>query len=73
MFIAPPNFEILRERLVGRGTDALEVVERRLAKAEDEYRERVKYDHVIVNDDLDRAVAEVRALVGLEEPRESHR
>jgi guanylate kinase len=73
VFIAPPNFEILRERLVGRGTDAPEVVERRLAKAEDEYRERVKYDHVIVNDDLDQAVAEVRVLVGLEETRESHR
>jgi guanylate kinase len=63
LFIAPPSFEELRRRLVGRGTDAPEVIERRLQKAEDEYRERVKYDHVVTNDDLDRAVAEVRDLI----------
>lgn len=66
LFIAPPDGETLRKRLVGRGTDAPEVVERRLAKAEDELRERVKYDHVIVNDDVERALAEVRALIGLD-------
>jgi guanylate kinase len=65
IFIAPPDFEVLRQRLVRRGTDAPEVMERRLAKAEDEYRERVKYDHVIVNDDLERAVAQIRGLLGL--------
>ena len=66
LFIAPPDFEELRRRLRERGTESPEVLERRLKKAEDEYRERVKYDHVIVNDDLARAVAEVRRLVGLE-------
>ena len=66
LFIAPPDAETLRRRLVGRGTDAPEVVERRLAKAEDELRERVKYDHVVVNDDLERALAEVRSLMGLQ-------
>jgi len=65
VFIAPPDMEELRRRLVGRATDAPEVIERRLQKAEDEYRERVKYDHVVINDDLDRAVGEVRALAGL--------
>ncbi|MCB9914688.1 MAG: guanylate kinase [Planctomycetes bacterium] len=68
IFIAPPSFEELRRRLVGRATDAPEVIERRLAKAEDEYRERVKYDHVVVNDDLERCVAEVRRLIGLDGP-----
>ncbi len=67
VFIAPPSFEELQKRLVGRGTEAPEVIERRLKKAEDEYRERVKYDHVVVNDDLDRAVAEVRSLAGIAE------
>jgi guanylate kinase len=67
VFIAPPSFEELQKRLVGRGTEAAEVIERRLKKAEDEYRERVKYDHVVVNDDLDRAVAEVRSLAGIAE------
>jgi guanylate kinase len=67
LFIAPPDAEVLRRRLVGRGTDSAEVIERRLAKAQDELRERVKYDHVIVNDDLERALLEVRELIGLEE------
>ncbi len=66
VFIAPPDFEELRKRLVARGTEAPEVLERRLHKAEDEWRERVNYDHIVVNDDLDRAVAEVRRLVGLD-------
>ncbi len=65
IFIVPPDGEELRRRLVGRGTDLPEVVERRLAKAEDEDRERVKYDHVVINDDLERALEEVRGLIGL--------
>ncbi len=67
IFIAPPSFEELRRRLVDRATEAPEVVERRLAKAQDEYRERIKYDHVVVNDDLTQCIAEVRALIGLGE------
>lgn len=66
IFVSPPDFETLRRRLVGRGTDAPEVVERRLKKAEDEYRERVKYDHVVINEDLDRALRQIRSLIGLE-------
>ena len=66
IFIAPPDFEELRCRLVKRNTETPEMLERRLHKAEDEYRERVKYDHVVVNDNLDRAVAEIRAMMGLE-------
>ena len=63
IFIAPPDFEELRRRLKKRNTETPEVLERRLHKAEDEYRERIKYDHVVVNDDLERAVAEVRGLM----------
>ena len=73
VFIAPPDFEELRKRLVARGTEAPEVLERRLHKAEDEWRERVNYDHIVVNDDLDRAVAEVRRLVRLDAPAGSRR
>lgn len=65
VFIAPPDFEELRRRLRARGTESPEVLERRLHKAEDEYRERVKYDHVVINDDLERAVREVREKIGL--------
>jgi guanylate kinase len=68
VFVAPPSVEVLRQRLSGRGTETPEVLERRLKKAEDEYRERVKYDHIVVNDDLDRAVTEIRKIVGLPAP-----
>lgn len=67
VFISPPSFEELQRRLVGRGTESPEVLERRLKKAEDEYRERVKYDHIVINDELDLAVEQVRVLAGLEE------
>jgi guanylate kinase len=65
IFIAPPGFAELRRRLVARATDAPEAVERRLQKAEDEYRERFKYDHVVVNNDLEEALSEVRELIGI--------
>ena len=65
VFIAPPDFEELRRRLSSRGTETPEMLERRLHKAEDEWRERMKYDHVVVNDDLERAVGEIRKLIGL--------
>lgn len=65
VFIAPPDFEELRRRLVKRSSETPESLERRLHKAEDEYRERVKYDHVVVNDELDGTVARVRELIGL--------
>jgi guanylate kinase len=64
VFIAPPDFEELRRRLVKRNSETPEMLERRLHKAEDEYRERVKYDHIVVNDDLDRAVNEIRRIIG---------
>ncbi len=65
VFLAPPDMEALRTRLGERGTDAPEVIEKRLARAAEEMRAQERYDHVIVNDDLDRALREVRGLVGL--------
>jgi len=66
IFISPPSFDELRRRLVGRATETPEVLERRLQKAEDEYRERIRYDHIVVNDDLELCIEEVRALMGLD-------
>jgi len=63
IFIAPPDFDELRRRLVDRKTETPEALERRLHKAEDEYRERFRYDEVVVNDELEHAVAEVRGLI----------
>ena len=70
VFIAPPDFEELRRRLAGRRTETPEMLERRLHKAEDEWRERVNYDHVVVNDDVDRAVGEIRRILSLDRPAE---
>ena len=62
VFIAPPGLDILAARLRGRGTDAEDVIKRRLAKAVDEMRHHGEYLHVIVNDDLDRAYGLLRAI-----------
>lgn len=59
VFIQPPSVEELRRRLVSRGTDAPDVIESRVAKAEYELSFASRFDRVIVNDDLERAEAEV--------------
>ena len=56
VFIMPPSVEELRRRLISRGTDAPEVIERRVAKAEFELTKASEFDHVIVNDCLSEAV-----------------
>ena len=63
VFIQPPSVEELRKRLVGRATDAPEVIEQRLAKAEYELTFADKFDKVIINDDLDVAKAEAHQIV----------
>jgi guanylate kinase len=63
VFIAPPSDEALRTRLVGRGSDDPEQIERRLAVAREELAAREEFDHVVVNDDLDAAVEELATLV----------
>jgi guanylate kinase len=63
VFIAPPSEEALRTRLVGRGADAPEQIERRLAVAGEEMAARDEFEHVIVNDRLDEAVEELVRLV----------
>ena len=63
VFIQPPSIEELRRRLVGRATDAPEVIEQRLAKAGYELTFAPKFDHVVVNDDLEKAEQETLKLV----------
>ncbi|MDD3038398.1 guanylate kinase [Bacteroides sp.] len=58
VFIQPPSVKELRSRLEGRGTDAPEVIESRIAKAEYELGFASKFDKVIINDDLEAAKAE---------------
>jgi guanylate kinase len=63
VFVAPPSEEALRTRLVGRGADQPEQIERRLAVARQELEARDEFRHVIVNDRLEDAVAELIELV----------
>ena len=63
MFIMPPSIEELERRLRGRGTDAEEVIQKRVAKAEFEISKAPEFDHVVVNDKLDDAVAEVSNII----------
>jgi guanylate kinase len=66
VFIAPPSLEALRTRLIGRGTDGSEEVERRLGVAERELAARGQFAHVVVNDRLDDALAELAEVVSAE-------
>lgn len=63
LFIQPPSVDELRKRLVGRGTDAPEIIESRVAKAEYELSFAPKFDRVIVNDDLESAKAETLEVI----------
>lgn len=63
LFIAPPSLEILRERLIKRGTDTPEAIEKRVAKAEKEMQYSGNFDKILVNDDLQTALEEVEKII----------
>ena len=63
VFIAPPSIEILHKRLVGRGTDSPEMIEKRIGKAEFEMSFAPQFDVVIVNDNLDKSKAEAEEII----------
>lgn len=63
VFVMPPSIESLGKRLRGRGTDEEAVIQKRLAKAEEEMGYAPEFDRVIVNEDLDVAVSEMRAAI----------
>ena len=66
IFLAPPSFEELEQRIRGRGTDSEEAIQKRLARARQELEAQGEFDAVVVNDDLDLALAELERLMGLE-------
>lgn len=63
IMILPPSFEELKARLIGRGTESPEKIEKRLARIEYELSLKDRYDFTVVNDDLDRAVNEIEDLI----------
>ena len=63
IFVQPPSVDELRRRLISRGTDSAEAIEQRVGKAAYEFTFAPRFDHVVVNDDLEKAKAEVYQLV----------
>ena len=63
IFIMPPSIEELERRLRGRGTDAEEVIQKRIAKAEFEISKAPEFDNIVVNDRLEDAVAETTDII----------
>ena len=63
VFILPPSLEALEERLSGRGTDSAETIARRMAAARDEMRHVDEFDYVIINDDLQKALGNLKSVI----------
>lgn len=64
IFILPPSRAALRARLVGRGQDSTEVIDRRMREAVSEMSHYPEFDHLVVNDDFDSALADLHAILG---------
>ena len=71
LFTTPPSAEELKNRLVGRGTESEEVISQRLAISCRESKGMDKYDYLIINDDLDKAVDQVHNIIQSEHYRTS--
>lgn len=63
IFILPPSREALKERLTGRGQDSEEVINKRMAQAKEEMSHHVEYDYLVINDDFNAALAELKAIL----------
>ena len=63
IYIAPPSMDDLRDRLINRGTEDIKTIENRLRIAEEEIKQIGFYDFVVVNDDIDLAIDEVRKII----------
>ena len=63
VFVTPPNTDILKERLLKRGTESEEVVLKRMKRARDEWDFIDRYDYLLINDDLDKCVSELNVLI----------
>jgi len=69
VFILPPSYEVLRDRLIARGTDSPEELEIRLRNAPQELSQYTAFDYVILNDRLDRAAAQLASIIDAERAR----
>lgn len=73
IFVAPPSTEVLRRRLFDRGTDSMEVIEKRMKQAREEIAHWKEYKYMVVNDDLAEAYDHMRAIILAERHRNDNR
>ena len=73
IFIAPPSWEELERRLIGRGTEDMEKVRSRLARGKEEFAAAKDFDYFVINDTVDHAVEEIRAIMTAEHCRPAER
>ena len=71
VFLAPPSMSCLKERLVGRGTETAEAVEKRFQESFEEMQHMPDYDYLIINDVLDKAIRQLEQIVAVERLRVS--
>lgn len=69
IFILPPSYEVLKRRLIARGTDSPEELEVRLRNAPEELKQYSAFDYVIINDEIDRAVGQLASIIDAERAR----
>jgi guanylate kinase len=63
IFLTTKNAEVLRERLIGRGTEQQDVIEKRMKRAVDESEDMEQYEYIVINDDLDQCVKDVNSVI----------
>ena len=73
IFIIPPSLEALRKRLARRGQDSEEVIDRRMREARAEISHSSEFDHLIINDDFDKALADLQSIVRYRKLHRPHR
>lgn len=69
IFILPPSYEVLKQRLIARGTDSPEELAVRLRNAPDELKQYSAFDYVIINDEIERASAQLASIIDAERAR----
>lgn len=69
IFVLPPSKDELDRRLRGRGQDSEDIIEKRMAKAVDEMSHYAEYDYLIVNDDFDLALSDLKTIIRAERLR----
>lgn len=63
IFILPPSMEVLRERIINRAENSIEEIEKRLKNSKNEVNYASEYDFVVINDDLDIAINEIKSII----------